>query len=109
MSVREQYSESILLPDVLSIRNISDIHSKITALFENNDSVVLDIPDRAEADLSFVQLIEAVRRHAEANDKVLALAAPANGHVLKVLERAGFLEAFSGEDTKFWLHEEVKP
>jgi MFS superfamily sulfate permease-like transporter len=93
----------------MSIRNISDISSKITALFKNNNSVVLDIPERAEADLSFVQLIEAVRRHAEANEKTLALAAPANGHVLKVLERAGFLEAFNGEDTKFWLHEEVKP
>ncbi len=109
MSVREQYSDSIPLPEVLNIRNISDIFSKIVSVFKTNNSVVLDIPEKAEADLSFVQLIEAVRRHAETNDKALALAAPARGQVLKVLERAGFVEAFNSEDTKFWLHEEVKP
>jgi hypothetical protein len=79
------------------------------ALFENNGSIVLEIPEKAEADLSFVQLVEAARRHAKANEKAIALAAPANGHILRVLERAGFLEAFNDEDTKFWLHEEVKP
>lgn len=109
MIAREQYSESISLPDVLSIRNISDIYSKILAIFNNNNSVVLDIPERAEADLSFVQLIEAARRHAEAHGKMLTLASPAGGHILNVLKRSGFFEAFSGEDTKFWLHEEVKP
>lgn len=109
MSVREQYPESMSLPESLNIRNISDIFSRIVSLFKNNNSVVLDIPEKAEADLSFVQLIEAVRRHADSNDKALALAAPARGQVLKVLERAGFVEAFNGEDTKFWLHEEVKP
>jgi MFS superfamily sulfate permease-like transporter len=109
LSVREQYSESISLPDTMSIRNISDISSNILELFENKNSITLDIADGAEADLSFVQLVEAARRHAKTHNKEISLAAPATGHVLKVLQRAGFLEAFNGEDTKFWLHEEVKP
>jgi MFS superfamily sulfate permease-like transporter len=104
-----QYSEIFSFPSVLSIRNISDIHANISEFLKNSDDIVLDVPENAEADLSFVQLIEAVRRHAKNNGKAISLASPATGHILKVLERAGFLEAFDGDDTKFWLHEEVKP
>ncbi|WP_081499126.1 STAS domain-containing protein [Rhizobium sp. CF122] len=91
------------------MRNISNIFSKITASIYSNNSVVIDIPEHAEADLSFIQLIESARRHAKAQNKSITLSSLAKGRVLKVLERAGFLDAFNPDDAKFWLHKEVTP
>ncbi len=107
MSTQAQYCESISFPDVLSIRNVSELHAKITGAFQSNNSIVVEIPDNAEADLSFLQLMESARRQAKAQGKTIALSAPAQARILKVLERSGFLEAFNDEDAKFWLHKEV--
>lgn len=107
MNTQEQYFDSILLLDILSIRNISEIYSRITDEFRTKDAIAIGIPESAEADLSFVQLIESARRQAKAQGKTFKLSSPATGSVLKVLERAGFTEAFDQEDAKFWLHKEV--
>ena len=109
MSTHGQYNGPVSLPDSLIIRNISDLHSKITAAIGSNDPIVIDIPEYAEADLSFIQLIESARRQAKAQSKSITLSSPAKGHVLKVLERAGFLDAFNPDDAKFWLNKEVTP
>jgi len=107
MNTQEQYCDSILLPEVLSIRTVSEICSRITDEFRAKDAIAISIPESAEADLSFVQLIESARRQAKVQGKTFKLASPATGSVLKVLERAGFTEAFDQEDAKFWLHKEV--
>ena len=107
LDTQKQYYESINLPDVLSIRNVSELYSKITDEFHSRDSIIVSIPEGAEADLSFVQLIESSRRQAKAEGKTFKLSTPASGSVLKVLERAGFIESFDQEDSKFWLHKEV--
>ncbi|RUM23704.1 hypothetical protein EFQ99_20780 [Rhizobium vallis] len=107
MDTPKQYYESINLPNVLSIRFSSELHSKITDEFHNRDTIIINIPEGAEADLSFVQLIESSRRQAKAKGKTFKLSSPASGSVLKVLERAGFIESFDQEDEKFWLHKEV--
>lgn len=82
---------------------------KITGGINSNNSIVIDIPEHAEADLSFIQLIVSARRQAKAQNKSITLSSPAEGHVLKVLERAGLLDAFNSDDTEFWLHKEVTP
>ncbi|MGR9247795.1 STAS domain-containing protein [Rhizobium leguminosarum] len=107
MDTPKQYCESINLPDVLSIRNVSGLYSKFNDEFHSNDTIIISIPEGAEADLSFVQLIESSRRQAKAKGKTFKLSSPAGGSVLKVLERAGFIESFDHEDAKFWLHKEV--
>lgn len=107
MDTHEEYCESITLPDVLSIRNVSELYSKITDEFHSRDTIIINIPEGAEADLSFVQLIESSRRQAKAKGKTFKLSSPAGGSVLKVLERAGFIESFDRDDAKFWLHKEV--
>ncbi|MDP9809932.1 hypothetical protein J2W42_002791 [Rhizobium tibeticum] len=56
------------------------------------------LAEHAEADLSFIQLIESTRRQAKAQRKSITLSLPAKGNVLKVLERAGFLDAFNSDD-----------
>ncbi|MBB3915468.1 STAS domain-containing protein [Rhizobium fabae] len=108
MDTPKQYCESINLPDALSIRHVSELYSKITDEFHNRDTIIISIPEGAEADLSFVQLIESSRLQAKAKGKTFKLSSPASGSVLKVLERAGFIESFDQEDAKFWLHKEVK-
>ncbi|MBA5802546.1 STAS domain-containing protein [Rhizobium changzhiense] len=107
MDTQKQYYESINFPDVLTIRNMSELYSKITDEFHSNDTITINIPEGAEADLSFVQLIESSRRQAKAKGKTFKLSSPASGSVLKVLERAGFIESFDREDANFWLHKEV--
>ncbi|WP_085738319.1 STAS domain-containing protein [Rhizobium sp. CIAT894] len=107
MDTPKQYHESINLPDVLSIRSVSELYLKFSDAFQGRDTIVIDIPESAEADLSFVQLIESSRRQAKSDGKTFKLSTPARGSVLKVLERAGFIESFDQEDAKFWLHKEV--
>lgn len=107
MDTQKQYYESINLPDALSIRYASELCSKIADEFHSRDTIIISIPDSAEADLSFVQLIESSRRQAKAKGKTFKLSSPASGSVLKVLERAGFIESFDQEDANFWLHKEV--
>jgi hypothetical protein len=106
--MQKQYCESISVPDVLSIRNVSEIHANIIDALKSNSSIVIEISESAEADMSFIQLIESARRQAKALNKSIALSSPARGRVLKVLERAGFIEAFDRDDANFWLHKEVK-
>ncbi|MEZ2127977.1 MULTISPECIES: STAS domain-containing protein [unclassified Sinorhizobium] len=107
MEAGAKYCESISLPNALSIRNVSDLHKLFIEKLRDNDNVIFEIPGEADADLSFVQLIEATRKQAKASGKSVALSAPASGSVLRVLERGGFVEAFSAEDARFWLHQEV--
>lgn len=84
-----------------------DLRATIFSQIENKDQVILEISPSAEADLSFLQLVESARRQAKLQGKSLTLASPVGERLLKILERAGFVEAFTAEDTKFWLHEEV--
>ena len=107
MDTPKQYYESINLPDGLSIRYASELHSKISEEFHSKDAIIISIPEGADVDLSFVQLIESARRQAKAKGKTFKLSSPASGSVLKVLERAGFIESFDQEDANFWLHKEV--
>ncbi|MBX5158575.1 MULTISPECIES: STAS domain-containing protein [unclassified Rhizobium] len=107
MDTPKQYYESINLPGVLSIRNVSELLSKIFNEFHSRDTIIVSIPEGAEADLSFVQLIESSRRQAKSHGKTFRLSSPASGSVLNVLERSGFIESFDQEDANFWLHKEV--
>ncbi|CAN7461676.1 STAS domain-containing protein [Rhizobium sp. LjRoot258] len=80
---------------------------KKTAGINSNNSIVIDIPEHAEADLTFSASNPLVARQRRRTSRSRFLAR--KGHVLKVLERAGFLDAFNSDDTKFWLHKEVAP
>jgi hypothetical protein len=107
LSGDNQHRDSISLPEVLSIRNVLDLSATISSEIESKYRIILEIPSSAEADLSFVQLVESARRQAKLQGKTLTLSSPVGERILKVLERAGFVEAFTAEDAKFWLHKEV--
>jgi hypothetical protein len=95
------------LPDKLNIRNISSIHEAIFAKLKSGKSILISIPEGAEADLSFIQLIESARIQVKSSGTQILMSNPATGSVLDILERGGFREVFSAEDKKFWLHQEA--
>lgn len=96
----------VSLPSVLSIRDIADVCLQIRNSLNTHDRVVLDVPSNASVDLSFLQLMDATRKQADALGKTFTLARPVDDSVKAVLERAGFLPFDRAEDSRFWFHKE---
>ena len=97
---------SLTLPATLTIKNILAAQEMILDALSKNTTVVLDIDAEAQTDLSFVQLVTAARKHAEAKAGRVLLARPATGDLLDVLKRGGFLDDMTADAEKFWLHQE---
>ncbi len=104
--VKKNRSETSL-PEKANIRTVKDLQPELLAALQGENAVVLDISACREVDFSFVQMIEAARLYAKVAGKTLTLSAPAEGAVLDVLKRAGFLDQVSPEHASFWLHREV--
>lgn len=92
------------LPPHLGLRQIADLQQLFLASLSDHDALEISVPADAETDLSFIQLVQALRRHAAAHGKRVTLATPAAGHFLATLERGGFLTAAASQDLNFWLH-----
>lgn len=85
-----------------NIRSIADIHAALLTALQKAEAVMLDLHNVADVDLTFVQLIESARRSSAENGVRIRLTSPANGALLNVLLRGGFL--VSADDGNFWLH-----
>lgn len=85
----------------LTIRGIGEAHAQLLAAVRKHATVVLQIDEEAQADLTLVQLIQSARRSAHEGKRRLDLAAPAAGGLLDVLRRGGFAE--TGDQRAFWL------
>ncbi|WP_377294782.1 STAS domain-containing protein [Rhizobium sp. SG2393] len=92
------------LPSHLTIRHAAAAHDALRQAFEAEGPIVLSVPEGAEIDLSFLQLVEAARKQADAFHRPISLDRPATGNLLATLERAGFLTEANARDTEFWLH-----
>ncbi len=90
-------------PSVIEIRNIPEFHSHLIEAMNSSPSLVLDLDDVTDIDLTFVQLVESARLSAIQSGKSLRLSAPASGAVLAALERGGFLVEPTDTRTQFWL------
>jgi hypothetical protein len=88
------------------MRNITEISKKFGEYIFDNEKFELNIDSCEEIDLSFIQLVESVRKYAKAAGKEFKLSGPAQGAVLATLRRAGFLDSISPEDSRFWLQRE---
>ncbi|MBZ5763456.1 hypothetical protein LAV84_28650 [Rhizobium sp. VS19-DR104.2] len=99
-------SETTLLPNSMRLPQIVAIQTLLADLLDKNSVVELSVPEGAEADLCFVQLIEVARTSAKDSGKSLRMNAPANRVPLDVLKREGFLEAAS-PSADFWLCKEA--
>lgn len=91
----------------VSIRNINDVYSELLRFVDDNQEIEIDLEICEDLDLSLIQLIESARKTAAAESKIIRLTKPANEAVLSTLHRAGLVEGFSANDTKFWLHKEI--
>jgi len=100
----EATKNTLVMPQALSIRSISAAHSLLLHGLENSDTLIIEVPDDADADLSFVQLIEACRKSAAQDNKTITLKDPADGQVLQTLRRGGFLSRMDDASRRFWLH-----
>lgn len=92
------------LPPSLTIRHAAASREALRAAFEENGPIILSVPEDAEVDISFLQLVEAARQHADTFGRSIALDRPASGKFLATLDRAGFLAQADARNTEFWLH-----
>lgn len=92
----------------MTISSIGAAHAELGAVLRKHGPVVVDISGVTEADLTFVQLLEAARRSTADTGQDLTLRHSADGAVLEVLQRGGFLDGDAGDRTTFWLQGEVK-
>jgi hypothetical protein len=89
--------------DSANIRVIEGIRAAIVEQFQLHDNLELDISSLEDADVSFLQLVEAARKLAAAEGKQFRLTAPAAPPLVSLLERAGFLADANADARRFWL------
>ena len=87
----------------VTVANITQAYDELGAALRQDGAVVVDLDDVTEIDLTFVQLIEAARRKAAETGRDFTLRHPAQGAVLEVLNRGGFLDDATSDRAKFWL------
>ena len=97
-------TETLTLPASLSIRGMSVVHENLLAALSQNDALAVEIDEDADADLSFIQVMESARIYAQSQGKTLSLAKPANENVINTLRRGGFLTNMEEASRVFWLH-----
>lgn len=95
------------LSTTMTVRGAAEFRSELVQAFASHSEVILNLAAVEDVDLSFVQTLYAARDHAEHNEKVLRLAAPASGAVLALLDRGGFVLEAGPADVDFWFHGEV--
>jgi anti-anti-sigma regulatory factor len=98
-------STQVSLPVNLTIRAAATTHAQLLEALETNDETVIALEDDAHIDTSFIQMLEAARAYAKANNKQVSLLQPASAELLDILRRAGFLDGMSDEDAQFYLHQ----
>jgi anti-anti-sigma regulatory factor len=100
MEIELQFASSAVMRDAARIRQ-----QCMDALVEEG-AIRIDIASVTESDLSFVQIICALRTAAAAAGRAVRLRAPAPAPVIALLDRAGFLTAPTPQDLEFWFHGE---
>lgn len=86
----------------VTIASISEAYAALAEGVKSGDPVVVNLDEVSEADLTLAQLLEAARRTAAAKGQAIRLERPADGAVLKVLQRGGFLDSGDADRLDFW-------
>ncbi len=94
----------VRLSGPLTIRRAAELRDELLTSLTENQAIVLDIDQDADADISVVQLILAAQVSARASGKEISLKAASAGPLLEVLRQAGFLAA---DDAGFWTNGSV--
>lgn len=94
----------IALGESATMREIEGVRSTIIEAFQIQRELELDVSQIANADLSFLQVVESARKLASAQGKGLRLTAPATPFIAALLDRAGFLADGNSDIREFWLN-----
>lgn len=86
----------------LTMAYAASAHARLCAALAAGTTVEVAMGDITALDLSFVQVLIAARKSAQAAGKVLRLAAPASGVFLDALRRGGLLGGPPSADDRFW-------
>jgi hypothetical protein len=86
----------------VTVSSISDAYAILVAGMEQGDPVVVNLDGVEDADLTLAQLLEAARLTAAARGQEIRLEKPAEGALLQVLQRGGFLEPDDSDRLNFW-------
>ncbi|NLR73171.1 STAS domain-containing protein [Novosphingobium sp. ERN07] len=98
----------VVFGESANIRAIEGIRTTLLEAFQLHDDLELDVSQVAEADLSFLQLIEAARKFAATEGKRIRLTAPATASLAALLDRAGILAGDPAGIDDFWLKGDVQ-
>ena len=91
----------VAIAGAANVRTIGDCHRNLLSALQQKQPVRLDLKQLDDADLTLVQLVESARRFAATRHGDFTLAAPAEGALLEMLTRGGFLAGAA--DRAFWL------
>lgn len=89
-----------------TLRNAAEIRQQCLDALQESGTIVVDIGNITEADLSLVQTMQALRDAGAQAGRDVRLRSPAPTPVVALLERAGFLAAPGTPDLDFWFHGE---
>lgn len=98
----------LALGECANLQGIDGIRTRLLEAFDAHGQIELDMSGVGDADLSFLQVIEAARKLAEREGKCLSLAAPASTQLRALLGRAGMLADDLSDTREFWLKGEVQ-
>jgi ABC-type transporter Mla MlaB component len=82
---------SLVLEGALTIRTSEATYRSLRQAVGEHASVEIDAQGAEEIDLSFIQILLAAHKSAQAASRTVCLAGPANGSLLDTLTRAGFV------------------
>ena len=100
MDKQSETTGELRLAGPLTIRRAAELKDLLIASLADHQTTTLDVPDEAEADISFVQLLLSARVSARSSGRQIMLKRPAGGALNDVLVRGGFL---AGEAAEFWM------
>lgn len=89
----------------LTIAHAAALRKLLLSELEARPLLEIALPEDAEMDLSFIQVMESARLSAALQDKQISMRTPADANLMRLLERAGFTTDMSSESRAFWFHE----
>jgi hypothetical protein len=94
------------IPASVTLRSSAELRDELLARLQPGQSLTLDCDALVEADLSFIQLVLALRKSADRLGMQVSLKEAPSGALSQLLTRSGFLTAPAGDpeyDDPFWL------
>ena len=89
----------------MTVRSIAEFSDRLRACAEVD--LVIDITDLSDVDLSFIQLVEVVRREAASSNKTIRLSGPVPERLKALLERSGYAASAAPDDLLFWFQGDI--